>query len=98
MHADMAPNSDSTIRYSQRPATPSSTRSESASTMWVCGEIGYAATTSGPHRATVSAMAREPSTCLRTTHPLWSYPDQVEAVGRELGVQVSGLAGEPLAH
>src|SRR5690348_15281925 len=32
--------------------------------MWVCGEIGYAATTSGRQWVTVSATAREPSSCL----------------------------------
>ena len=42
------------------------TRSDSASTMWVCGEMGYAATTCGRQRATVSATAREPSICLST--------------------------------
>jgi hypothetical protein len=40
MHADIAPNSDSTIRYSQPSSSPVRTRSESDSTMWVCGEIG----------------------------------------------------------
>ena len=63
MQADMAPNSDSTIRYPQAPSSPVRTRSDSASTMWVCGEIGYAAITSGRQRATVSATAWEPSTC-----------------------------------
>src|SRR6185369_5193800 len=36
----------------------------SPSTMWVCGEIGYAQITSGRQRATASATAAEPSTCL----------------------------------
>jgi hypothetical protein len=40
MHADSAPNSDSTMRYSQCFSAPVRTRSESDSTMWVCGEMG----------------------------------------------------------
>lgn len=40
MQADMAPNSDSTIRYSHGLSSPVRTRSDSASTMWVCGEMG----------------------------------------------------------
>jgi hypothetical protein len=38
--ADIAPNSDSTSRYSQGASSAVRTMSESASTMWVCGEIG----------------------------------------------------------
>ena len=87
----MAPNSDSTMRNSHRPARPSATRSESASTMWVCGEIGYAATTSGRHRATVSATAREPSIC-RSTVSSWHSRDRARlvAVRGELGVEIAG--------
>ena len=40
MHADIAANSDSTVRYSQPASSPVRTRSESPSTMWVWGEIG----------------------------------------------------------
>jgi hypothetical protein len=40
MQADMAPNSDSTMRYSQSASSPVRTRSDSDSTMWVCGEMG----------------------------------------------------------
>ena len=40
MQADIAPNSDSTIRYSQGASSPVLTRSERCSTMWVWGEIG----------------------------------------------------------
>ncbi len=40
MQADIAPNSDSTIRYSHGASSPVRTRSLSPSTMWVCGEIG----------------------------------------------------------
>ena len=49
------------MRYSHGASSPVRTRSESASTMWVCGEIGYAATTSGRQSATASATACEPS-------------------------------------
>src|SRR4051794_15164712 len=61
---DMAANSDSTLTYSHGARSPVRTSPESASTMCVCGEIGYAGMTSGRHRATVSATAREPSICL----------------------------------
>src|SRR4051812_30896443 len=64
MATDMAANSDSTLMYSHGASAPVLTSPESASTMWVCGEIGYAGMTSGRHRATVSATAREPSICL----------------------------------
>src|SRR5436309_14162639 len=40
------------------------TISPRASTICVCGVIGYAQITSGRHSATASAMAREPSACL----------------------------------
>src|SRR3954470_10288946 len=60
----MAANSDSTLTYSQGDSSPVRTSPESASTMCVCGEIGYAGMTSGRHSATVSATAREPSICL----------------------------------
>ena len=40
MQADIAANSDSTIRYSHGSSSPVRTRSERASTMWVWGEIG----------------------------------------------------------
>src|SRR4249919_1717466 len=64
--------------------------------MWVCGEIGYAAITSGRQRATVSAIAREPSTCERiVAHPLFG---EAEAVGSQPGVQLPRLAAEALLH
>src|SRR5918994_4809625 len=62
---DMAENSDSTLMNSHGASAPVFTSCESASTMCVCGEIGYAGITSGRHSATVSATAREPSICLR---------------------------------
>src|SRR5215204_6139358 len=43
---------------------PVFTSAESASTMWVCGEIGYAAMTSGRQQAIASATALDPSICL----------------------------------
>jgi hypothetical protein len=61
---DIAANSESTLMYSHGASWPDFTNSLSASTMWVCGEIGYAQMTSGRHSATVSATAREPSICL----------------------------------
>jgi hypothetical protein len=61
MHADIAANSDSTRRYSHGDSSPRRTSTDRASTMWVCGEMGYAGTTCGRQRATVSATAREPS-------------------------------------
>ena len=42
------------------------TSRESASTMCVCGVIGYAQITSGRQRATVRATASEPSSWLVT--------------------------------
>src|ERR671933_1771137 len=61
---DIAENSDSTLMYSHGASSPPFTSADSASTMCVCGEIGYAAMTSGRQRATASATAREPSICL----------------------------------
>src|SRR3954447_2072162 len=63
---DIAENSDSTLMYSHGASAPSFTSADSASTMCVCGEIGYAAITSGRHSATASATAFEPSICLST--------------------------------
>src|SRR3954452_25062716 len=61
---DIAENSDSTLMYSHGASVPSFTSAESASTMCVCGEIGYAAMTSGRHSATATPPARDPSICL----------------------------------
>ncbi len=63
MATDIAANSDSTLTYSQGESSPVRTLSESASTMWVWGEIGYAQITSGRQRAIASATAWEPSFC-----------------------------------
>ena len=65
MQADMAANSDSTVRYSHAASSPVRTRSESGSTTCVWGEIGYAAITCGRHSATARATAWEPSSCSR---------------------------------
>ena len=40
MATDIAANSDSTLTYSQGASSPVRTLSDSASTMWVWGEIG----------------------------------------------------------
>ena len=78
MAADIAPNSDSTMRYSQGASSPVRTRSESASTMCVWGEIGYAEITSGRQSATAFATASEPSSWLRIDgDPLRRGVDQV---------------------
>src|SRR5690349_9456174 len=70
MQTDIAANSDSTLMYSHGVNAPVFTSAESASTMCVCGEIGYAPTTSGRQRATVVATAREPSSWLGMRHHL----------------------------
>src|SRR6476619_6371349 len=95
MHAESAPNSDSTIRYSHGASSPEATSSDSASTMWVCGEMGYAATTCGRHRATVSATAREPSSCLSMGFaPPRLAHHEVTSLLRQPDVRV----GDPLAR
>ena len=100
MHAESAPNSDSTMRYSHGASSPAVTSSESASTMWVCGEMGYAATTAGRQRATVSATAREPSTCLSmgVAAPAPGSPrGEASSASRRLAVgDTLAAAGEPL--
>src|ERR1041384_2437172 len=65
METDIAANSDSTFTNSHGASSPVLTSCESPSTMCVCGEMGYAAITSGRHSATVSATARATSICLR---------------------------------
>src|ERR1044072_2026000 len=65
--------------------------SESASTMWVCGEIGYALTTSGRQRATARATACEPSSCSRTD----DAPFTDGGGGRERGGAVRGAPPPP---
>src|SRR5580692_9668782 len=74
---DIAANSDSTLMNSHGASCPLLTSVERASTMCVCGEMGYAQMTSGLDKATASATAREPSTCLSTD-------DLLNLVGHEL--------------
>src|ERR1051326_7851159 len=57
----IAPNSDSTVTKRHGSISPAAAISDSASTMWVCGEIGYAGITCGRQAATVRATARDPS-------------------------------------
>src|SRR5512139_3884152 len=66
MATDIAANSDSTLTNSHGARLPASTRLPRASTMWVCGEMGYAQMTCGRHSAIASATAADPSTCLST--------------------------------
>src|SRR5438034_11325032 len=100
MQADRAPNSDSTMRYSQCASSPVRTRSDSDSTMWVCGEIGYAEITSGRHSCTACATACEPSICLSIGQPpgLLGPPLGDVLVGRLGGLHVAlaHVAREPV--
>src|SRR5579863_3484966 len=82
---DIAANSDSTLMNSQGARSPVFTSSPMASMMWVCGEIGYAQTTSGRHSATVSATAREPSICRNTEHPLSAEDHRLPGIAVDLG-------------
>ena len=61
MAADIAANSDSVLMNSHGARRPDFTSRLSASTMWVCGEIGYAQITSGRQRATMTATSADPS-------------------------------------
>src|SRR3954447_17334945 len=98
MQTDIAENSDSTLMYSHGASVPSCTRAESPSTMCVCGEIGYAAITSGRHSATASATAREPSICL-SMGLLERRPmnQAIRGTGRR-DVPVGNRSAEPFAH
>src|SRR5574340_367538 len=95
IHADMAANSDSTSRYSQRASCPDRTRSERLSTTCVWGEIGYAAITSGRQSATACATASDPSTCLRI-RPLARARHREERGPRRRDVPVGHRAPELL--
>src|SRR5918912_546574 len=96
MQTDIAENSDSTLMYSHGASVPSFTSAESASTMCVCGEIGYAAITSGRHSATASATAREPSICLSTDGLLAVACHAVVGGLRRGDVPARDPAAEPL--
>src|SRR4051794_6864194 len=98
MQTDMAANSDSTLTYSQGARSPVFTSADSASTMCVCGEMGYAPITSGRHRATASATAREPSICLRMSRLSERRADVLVGVGGSGGVAVTDGAREALAE
>src|SRR5918993_3797187 len=94
MQADIAANSLSTLRNSHEPSSPAFTICESPSTMWVCGEMGYAQMTSGRHAATVSATAREPSICLSTGRLPHRAVDEPEGGLGRSGVALARLASE----
>src|SRR5689334_8785921 len=93
METDIAANSDSTLTNSHGASSPVLTSCESPSTMCVCGEMGYAAITSGRQSATVSATAREPSICLRMSR----LRDEGERVAGRRDVRGGGRVGEALA-
>src|SRR5512146_3273755 len=96
MQADIAPNSDSTIMYSHDASSPVRTRSERDSTMCVCGEMGYAAITSGLHRVTARATACEPSIWLSTGQPPQGRADVLVGDPGGPGVADAQLAGKPV--
>src|SRR5678810_372609 len=76
---------------------PLFTSSPSPSTMCVCGEIGYAQTTSGRQSATASATACEPSACWSIGDLGECVADGVERFGRCGDVAVGDLAAELVA-
>src|SRR5512143_1883783 len=94
---DIATNSDSTLMYSQGVSLPECTIRPSASTMCVCGEIGYAQITSGRHKPTASATAAEPSVCLSMDGLLLLAHDEVECRGGCSDVRLGDFRGELLA-
>src|ERR1700758_4842118 len=85
MATDMAAESDSTVRNSAFRVS-CFTIADTASTMWVCGVIGYAQTTSGRHIATASATARDPSICtgMRQLPALVEDPAKSAPRGRDV--------------
>src|SRR4051812_26854987 len=86
MQTDIAANSDSTLMNSHGVSAPVFTSALSPSTMCVCGEIGYAPITSGRHKATVSATAREPSIWLgMRVHLRKGRTGGVDVAGRDRG-------------
>src|SRR6185295_13155700 len=89
----MAASSDSTLVSSHGASSPVFTSWESASTMCVWGEIGYAAMTSGRQAATASATAREPSICLDMAR----LPDERERRLGRLHVALGRRGREALA-
>src|SRR4051794_38788859 len=97
MQTDIAANSDSTFTNSHGARSPLLTIAESASTMCVCGEIGYAPITSGRQRATASATAREPSSCLSMRRLRELRAHVLEGVVRGGGVGLPDLPWEAVA-
>src|SRR5450759_1949892 len=73
---EIAPNSDSTLTNSHGERVPAFTIVPIAAMMCVWRELGYAQTTSGRQRATVSATAREPSICRSTDQLLFCKRDE----------------------
>src|SRR4051794_17978035 len=98
MQTDIAANSDSTLTYSHGASSPAFTSADRASTMCVCGEIGYAPMTSGRHSAMASATARDPSICLRMRRLLAIRADERERLRRRGRVGLADRAGEALAE
>src|SRR5487761_1964286 len=82
IETDMAANSDSTLMNSHGARSPLFTSSPIASMMCVCGEMGYAQTTSGLQCATASATALEPSICRSMMQLLFLGAYEVVGVSR----------------
>src|SRR6516225_10384655 len=93
----IAANSLSTLMNSHGASRPLFTSSPSPSTMCVCGEIGYAQTTSGRQSATASATACEPSACWSIGDLFEGVADGVEGVGGGGDVAIGDLAAELVA-
>src|SRR5664280_2395466 len=94
---DIAANSDSTLMNSHGERVPAFTIAPIASMMCVWGEMGYAQTTSGRQRATVSATAREPSICRSTDQLLFCKCDESIGSGGGGGVALTDCAREAFA-
>src|SRR5665213_3518367 len=79
-------------------SSPDFTMAPTASMMCVCGEMGYAQTTSGRQCATVSATARDPSICRNIGELLLGVDGQSVGRFRGCGIALSDHSGKPLAH
>src|ERR1035441_1556966 len=97
IETDIAANSDSTLMNSHGERVPAFTIAPIASMMCVWGEMGYAQTTSGRQRATVSATAREPSICRSTDQLLFCKCDESIGSGGGGGVALTDYAREAFA-
>ncbi len=82
---------------SQGESAPDFTIAPIDSMMWVCGEIGYAQTTSGLHAATASATAREPSIWRNTIQPVPCRHESIRGRGGGRIVLVTDHARVALA-